>query len=98
MSEVAALDWSSCHAKGQVMTKKKQDVLQPVDHVARRLGKTLVRTAGYAALATIDTLDGSPRYFSSLDFQAISRISRSILDVRCSSASLAKAILSPIRA
>jgi putative heme iron utilization protein len=42
------------------MTKEKQDVLQPVDDAARRLGKTLVRTARYAALATIDPLDGAP--------------------------------------
>ena len=42
------------------MTNKKQDVLQPVDDAARRLGKTLVRTARYAALATIDPSDGAP--------------------------------------
>jgi putative heme iron utilization protein len=42
------------------MTKKKQDVLQPVDDAARRLAKTLVRTARYAALATIDPADGAP--------------------------------------
>jgi putative heme iron utilization protein len=42
------------------MKKKKQDVLQPVDEAARRLGKTLVRTARYAALATIDPSDGAP--------------------------------------
>ena len=42
------------------MTEKKKDVLQPVDDAARRQAKTLVRTARYASLATIDPLDGSP--------------------------------------
>lgn len=42
------------------MTDKKPDILQPVDDSARRLGKTLVRTARFASLATIDPLDGSP--------------------------------------
>lgn len=42
------------------MTNKKPDTLQPVDDAARRLGKTLMRTARYASLATIDPLDGSP--------------------------------------
>lgn len=42
------------------MTEKKNDVLQPVDDAARRQAKTLVRTARYASLATIDPLDGSP--------------------------------------
>jgi heme iron utilization protein len=43
-----------------MMSIKREDVLQPVDGAARRLGKTLVRTARYAALATIDPLDGAP--------------------------------------
>jgi hypothetical protein len=42
------------------MADKKVDVLQPVDDAAKRLGKTLVRTARYGALATLDPLDGSP--------------------------------------
>jgi heme iron utilization protein len=42
------------------MTDKKKDVLQPVDDAARRQAKTLVRTAPYASLATIDPADGSP--------------------------------------
>lgn len=42
------------------MTAEKKDVLQPVDDNARRLGKTLIRTARQAALGTIDPLDGSP--------------------------------------
>lgn len=42
------------------MAEKKRDVLQPVDDVAKRLAKALVRSARYAALATLDPLDGSP--------------------------------------
>jgi heme oxygenase (biliverdin-IX-beta and delta-forming) len=42
------------------MAEKKVDVLQPVDDTAKRLGKTLVRSARYGALATLDPLDGSP--------------------------------------
>ncbi|MBS0234693.1 MAG: HugZ family protein [Proteobacteria bacterium] len=42
------------------MTDKKRDVLQPVDDEAKRLGKTLVRSARYGSLATLDPLDGSP--------------------------------------
>ncbi|MFA5956203.1 HugZ family protein [Hyphomicrobium sp.] len=42
------------------MDKKKVDVLQPVDDTAKRLGRTLVRSARYGALATLDPLDGSP--------------------------------------
>lgn len=42
------------------MTEKKKDVLQPVDDAARRLAKGLVRQARFAALATLDPLDGSP--------------------------------------
>ena len=42
------------------MTDKKPDILQPVDDAARRIGKTLMRSARFASLATIDPLDGSP--------------------------------------
>lgn len=42
------------------MTKQKPDVLQPVDTDARRLAKTLLRTARFAALGTLDHFDGSP--------------------------------------
>lgn len=42
------------------MTEKKPDVLQPVDDAAKRLGKTLVRTARYGALGTLDPRDGAP--------------------------------------
>ncbi|MES1180099.1 MAG: DUF2470 domain-containing protein, partial [Hyphomicrobium sp.] len=42
------------------MDEKKRDVLQPVDETAKRLAKTLVRTARFASLATLDPLDGSP--------------------------------------
>lgn len=42
------------------MTEKKKDVLRPVDDTARRLGKTLLRGARYASLATLDPTDGSP--------------------------------------
>jgi putative heme iron utilization protein len=42
------------------MTTNKKDILQPVDDAARRLGKTLMRTARYAALGTLDPNDGSP--------------------------------------
>ncbi len=41
------------------MTEKKKDVLQPVDDEVRRLAKTLVRTARFAALATLEA-DGAP--------------------------------------
>lgn len=40
--------------------EKKQDVLQPVDVEARKLGKTLIRSARHAALGTLDTRDGFP--------------------------------------
>ena len=42
------------------MTKNNKDVLQVVDDEARRLSKTLVRTARYAALGTVDLPDGAP--------------------------------------
>jgi putative heme iron utilization protein len=42
------------------MAEKKPDVLQPLDDAAKRLAKTLVRSARYGALATLDPLDGSP--------------------------------------
>jgi len=42
------------------MTAEKKDVVQPVDDAARRLSKTLIRTARQAALGTIDPIDGSP--------------------------------------
>ena len=42
------------------MTKNNKDVLQVADDEARRLSKTLVRTARYAALGTVDLADGSP--------------------------------------
>lgn len=42
------------------MTENKKDVLQPVDDEARRLSKTLLRAARYAALGTIDLPDGVP--------------------------------------
>ncbi len=42
------------------MTKNKKDVLQPVDDEARHLSKTLLRTARYAALGTVDLPDGTP--------------------------------------
>jgi putative heme iron utilization protein len=42
------------------MTEKKKDILQAVDDESRRLGKTLVRTARYGALGTIDPTDGTP--------------------------------------
>lgn len=48
------------------MSQPKKDLLQPVDADARRLAKTLVRTARFAALATLDPSDGSP---------AVSRVS-----------------------
>ncbi len=38
----------------------KKNVLQPVDDDARRLGKTLLRSARHAALGTLDPEDGSP--------------------------------------
>lgn len=42
------------------MSEKKKEVLQPVDAAARRLAKTLLRTARHAALATLDPIDGAP--------------------------------------
>lgn len=42
------------------MVKPKSDVLQPVDGDARRLAKSLLRTARFAALGTLDHFDGSP--------------------------------------
>lgn len=48
------------YVQEKVVTAKKQDTLQAVDDTARRLGKTLVRVARYAALATIDPLDWAP--------------------------------------
>jgi putative heme iron utilization protein len=42
------------------------DVLQPVDRDARRLAKTLTRTARFAALASLESSDGHP---------AVSRVS-----------------------
>jgi putative heme iron utilization protein len=48
------------------MTGKKKDVLQPVDDAARRLARTLVRSARFAALGTLEPSDGSP---------AVSRVS-----------------------
>lgn len=42
------------------MSQQKKDVLQPVDETARRLAKTLVRTARYAALGTLELSDGAP--------------------------------------
>lgn len=48
------------------MADKKKDVLQPVDEAARRLAKTLLRTARYGALGTLEQSDGAP---------AVSRVS-----------------------
>ena len=42
------------------MTEKKKDVLQPVDDAARRLAKTLLRTARYGSLGTLVPGEGSP--------------------------------------
>ena len=42
------------------VTKNKPEVLQPVDGDVRRLAKTLLRTARFAALGTLDHFDGSP--------------------------------------
>lgn len=42
------------------MTEKKKDVLQQVDDSARRLAKSLIRTARYASLATLEPSDGFP--------------------------------------
>jgi putative heme iron utilization protein len=42
------------------MTEKKKDVLQPVDDAARRLAKTLLRTARFGSLGTLVPGDGSP--------------------------------------
>lgn len=39
---------------------EKKDVLRSVDADARRLAKSLVRSARFAALGTLDTADGSP--------------------------------------
>ncbi len=47
------------------MSKQKKDVLRPVDDEARRLAKTLIRTARFAALGTLEA-DGAP---------AVSRVS-----------------------
>ncbi|MCH9750738.1 MAG: pyridoxamine 5'-phosphate oxidase family protein [Alphaproteobacteria bacterium] len=38
----------------------KKDILQPVDDDARRLAKTLIRSARHAALGTLDPADGAP--------------------------------------
>ena len=40
--------------------KKRQDVLRPVDDEARRIAKTLVRTARFGALATLEPETGVP--------------------------------------
>ena len=40
--------------------QKKNDVLRPVDEAARRLAKTLLRTARYASLGTLVPDEGSP--------------------------------------
>jgi heme iron utilization protein len=40
--------------------EKKQDALRSVDDAARRLARSLVRTARSASLGTIDVADGSP--------------------------------------
>lgn len=40
--------------------KKKPDVLRPVDDEARRIAKTLVRTARFGALATLEPETGAP--------------------------------------
>jgi len=42
------------------MEEKKKDILQPVDDAARRLGRTLIRSARFAALGTIEPKDGAP--------------------------------------
>lgn len=42
------------------MQDKSKDVLQPVDDSVRRLAKSLVRSARFAALGTIDQADGAP--------------------------------------
>lgn len=42
------------------MSDKKKDVLRSVDADARRLARALVRSARFAALATLDPLDGAP--------------------------------------
>jgi len=42
------------------MEEKKRDILQAVDDDAKRLAKTLVRTARFGALGTLDPVDGSP--------------------------------------
>lgn len=42
------------------MTDKPRDVIRPTDAEALRLGKTLLRTARFGALATIDPNDGAP--------------------------------------
>jgi hypothetical protein len=43
-----------------MMEEKKRDILQTVDDDARRLAKTLVRSARFGALGTLDPADGSP--------------------------------------
>ena len=43
-----------------VVTEAKKDVLQPVDGEARRLAKSLLRTARFASLGTLDKHDASP--------------------------------------
>lgn len=42
------------------MSEKKNALLQPVDDAVRRQAKGLIRSARFAALGTIDPLDGSP--------------------------------------
>lgn len=42
------------------MTGDNRELLQPVDADARRLAKTLLRTARFASLGVIDSSDGSP--------------------------------------
>lgn len=42
------------------MAAERQDHLRPVDDDARRLAKTLLRTARFAAMATLDPADASP--------------------------------------
>lgn len=48
------------------MADEKKDILQPVDEAARRLGRSLIRSARYGALGAIEPKDGAP---------AVSRIS-----------------------
>ncbi|HVZ04048.1 HugZ family protein [Hyphomicrobium sp.] len=42
------------------MANDKKDVLQQVDDSVRRQGKTLIRSARYGSLGTLDPADGSP--------------------------------------